>query len=711
MPARQPLLHDLVCCVRAPTVALSGRDGQLRPDGAQGVVHGDIRVLSRAELTVGGVEPEPVAGGTDAGATARFSAVARSLGDPGADPTVRIDRIRAVRPGLVTEEIWLTSGALTPVDTEVVLTVAADLAPIEEIKSGASRPAVPVRVDPVTGAVRWRSGAVAVELTGTDATVEPVAGGQAARLRWPVRLAGPGRRALCWRLGVADPAAVVAGVTGEPPWSRPAVVADDHRLAALLARALDDLAGLRLVTPDAPGDVFLGAGAPWFLTLFGRDSLWAARMLLPLGTSLAGGTLRALAARQGRAVDPATGEEPGKIPHELRRAPSVHPMGRDAPHDPVMRLPPLYYGTVDATPLWVCLLHDAWRWGMPETEVAALLPHAEAALAWMADHGDADGDGLLEYVDRSGRGLANQGWKDSGDSIRFADGSRATAPVALCEVQGYAHQAALAGARLLEAFDRPGADRWGQWAADLAGVFRERFWVADADGPFPALALDGAKRPVDSLTSNIGHLLGTGLLDDAETELVARRVVGPDLDTGYGLRTMSARAAAYWPLSYHCGSVWPHDTAIVLLGLVRTGHAERAGSLAAGLLRSGAAFGYRLPELFAGDSREQAPRPVPYPAACRPQAWSAASAVVVLTALLGLTADVPDGRVGLSPIRPGPVGALRVDGLRVGEELLRVSVDRDGRVTEAAAGPLTVEWSRPVSEAEPVSRLTADRPG
>ena len=688
MPARQPLLHNLVCSVQAPTVVLTGRDGQLRREGAQGVLHGDIRVLSRAELTVDGAEPEAIAGGLDAGQVGRFSAVVRSLGDPGADPTVRLDRVRRVRPGLVEEEIWLTSTAHSAVSTQVTLAMAADLAPIDEIRSGGRRAAVPARVQPDSDTVRWGDDAVGVELTAPDATVEPLADG--VLLHWPVELPGPGRRVLRWQLRVSDPAGVVAGTTGPPPWSRPSVRADDRRLPALLDRALDDLAGLAMVSPDAPDDVFLGAGAPWFLTLFGRDSLWAARMLLPLGTALAGGTLRALAARQGRTIDPDTGEEPGKIPHELRRAATVYTVEHGAADGAVLALPPLYYGTVDATPLWVCLLHDAWRWGLPEPEVSALLPHAEAALAWMADHGDADGDGLLEYVDRTGRGLANQGWKDSGDAIRFADGSRAAPPVALCEVQGYAHQAALCGARLLDAFGRPGADRWRRWAADLAGRFRERFWVTDADGPFPALALDGAKRPVDTLTSNIGHLLGTGLLDNAETELVARRVTGADLVSGYGLRTMSAQAVAYSPLSYHCGSVWPHDTAIVLLGLVQAGYADLAAPLVEGLLRAGEGFGFRLPELFAGDGRDQTPRPVPYPAACHPQAWSAASAVAVVQAVLGLTADVPNGRVGLAPMRSAPMGALRVRGLRVGDQPLRVSVDRDGQVLDASAGHMPV---------------------
>ena len=318
---------------------------------------------------------------------------------------------------------------------------------------------------------------------------------------------------------------------------------------------------------------------------------------------------------QGDRVDPDTAEEPGKILHELRR--SHLALGP-------MLLPPVYYGTVDATPLWVCLLHDAWRAGLDDASVVELLPHLVRALNWLLDYGDADGDGFVEYVDASGHGLANQGWKDSVDAVRFSDGALAEGPVALCEVQGYAYEAARFGADLLDAFGWPGGTRYRGWADALQDRFRGTFWCGRADDPYPALALDGKKRQVDALTSNIGHLLGTGLLDGEEERLVARHVASPALDSGLGLRTMAASAGGYSPLSYHCGSVWPHDTAIVIVGLVKAGLADHAGGLIEGLLRASVAFDGRLPELWSGEGR-----PVPYPAACRPQAWAAAAAVVV----------------------------------------------------------------------------------
>jgi glycogen debranching enzyme len=456
----------------------------------------------------------------------------------------------------------------------------------------------------------------------------------------------------------------------EPEWSRLRVHSADHRLTRLVDRSLDDLAALRL-TDGA--DTFLGAGVPWFLTLFGRDSLWAARMLLPLGTDLAAGTLRVLARRQGTRVDDSTGEAPGKIMHELRRDEHVLTEAN-------LRLPAVYYGTIDATPLWISLLHDAWRWGHPAAEIEALLPNLDAALGWLADHADPDGDGFLEYLDTTGHGLANQGWKDSGDAVRFADGRIAEPPIALAEVQGYAYRAALDAAALLDAFGRPGGDRWRGYATAMADRFRAKFWVP---GGYPALALDRHKAPVDSLTSNIGHLLGTGLLSAGEEDEVAAALTAGIMSGGYGLRTMSAADRGYGPLSYHCGSVWTHDTAIVAAGLVRAGFRAEAATLIDGLLAAAEAFGFRLPELHAGHGRDELSRPMPYPAACHPQAWSAAAAILLVQAELGLQPDVPGGTVRVRPWRPIEASGLRIAGHPV-------EIAMDGTVTGLPAG-LSVE--------------------
>ena len=705
--AGQPWLHNLITVLSAPTLVLSYRDGQLRRSGAQGVLHAHSRVLSQAVLELNGAEPAPISSGLVSAGSAVFAAIPRQTATDSADPAMWLTRQRTVRPGGVQEIIRITGGPRASGTARVTLRVAADLAVLTDIKSGRARPLVPISA--TSSGLEWGNDKLTVRLTAPGATATAGPDGE-AQLTWHVRLAARDDAEIGWELAVHDDTAVVQAPAGGPAsWLRiprarnaePGVplaaaaedesrLADhdashgeawrlvraesaDSRLPRLLARSIDDAVALRMVTTRAPGEVFLGAGAPWYMTLFGRDSIWAARLLLPFGWNLAAGTLRALAALQGHRVDRLTGEAPGKIPHELRPT-TREPGGNGA-------LPPLYYGTIDATPLWICLLSDAWRWGMPADEVRALLPNLTRALEWMRDYGDADGDGLLEYRDESGTGLANQGWKDSHDAIRFADGRLAAPPVALCEVQGYAHEAAVAGAELLERFGEPGAGHWRTWASRLAEVFRASFWVPDPGGSYPALALDAAKRKADALTSNIAHLLGTGLLTADEEDRVAERLVRPDLNSGFGLRTMSAANCGYSPLSYHCGSVWSHDTAIAILGLARSGHLASAAALADGLLAAAPAFDWRLPELFSGHSRAEVPWPSPYPPACRPQAWAAAAAGALVRARLGLEVDVPAGTVRVSPARPDtelPQAPLRVDGLVAGREAFSAGVDTDG---------------------------------
>ena len=675
----QPFLHDLVTCLRAPVVAVSAADGQISGAGATGVYDGDTRVLRRLEVLVDGVAPERLGQSLGGPGEARFTSVLRRLGDDMPDPTVLLERRRRVTAGGLRETVTLRSSAQREVRCRLTVHVAVDLAGMQVIKAGGSAPLLDA-VGTARG-LRWGDGDRAVALDAGPAPAETT----------------PGTGVLAWDL-VVPPRGVVTvdlevrsdvgrhgfrpvGVEGPPPWARPALTAMDHRLVALLRQGLDDAESLLVADPEQPADRFLAAGSPWFLTLFGRDSLWAARMMLPLGTELARGTLAALARRQGRTGVDETEEQPGKILHEVREA---------GLRMPGLSLPALYYGTVDATPLWVCLLADAWRWGMPVDEVEALLPACEAALAWLVEHGDSDGDGFLEYVDSTGRGLSNQGWKDSGDSIQWSDGHLATAPLALCEVQGYAYEAATAGADLLEAFGRPGADRWRHWAADLQKRFRATFWVEDAVGPYPAVSLDADKARVDSLTSNIGHLLGTGLLDAEESRLVAVRLADPTMDSGYGLRTLSAASPRFGPLSYHGGTVWPHDTAIAIRGLARSGATAEAGALIAGLLAAASGFDYRLPELYGGTSRSAGEPLLAYPAACRPQAWAAVSAVALLQALLGVEPDVPRGRLDVAPLTPAVAGDLAVSGLRLAGAPLGIVADSRGQVRVDAPDGITV---------------------
>lgn len=702
---RQPFLHDLVSCVRAPAVALSGPDGQIRPGGVQGVLLHDRRVLSTLVVDVDGDEPAPVGHQLVSADVTRFVGVVRHLGDPGADPTVRLERERRAHADGIEERLVLINATRTPVTCTVSVRAGVDLAAMDEVKHGATPPPLPAtQEDPEVCA--WAGHQVTVTLraepeTPYDATLATDDDGHArfswqltvpARNRWAVSLRLPG--AADTRPAVGDTRTASGSLDSAflpapqgPGWGEVAVSGPPD-LVRLVERGVDDLAALSLADPMAPGEVFLAAGSPWFFTLFGRDSLWAARLTLPLGTDLARGTLRTLARRQGTRHDPDTAEAPGKILHEVRQEPvSVGgPTG----------LPPVYFGTIDATALWICLLHDAWTWGLPAADVADLLDPLEAALGWLVGPADADGDGFLEYIDESGHGLANQGWKDSGDSIQFPDGTIAKPSIALSEAQAYAHEAALCGAALLTAFGRPGADRLREWAGALRERFRTAFWVSDARGRFPAIALDGTKAPVDTATSNLGHLLGTGLLDAGESAEVAARLAEPDLDCGYGLRTMSADVAGFNPLGYHTGSVWPHDTAIGILGLARAGQHRTAASLAAGLVRVAPPFGYRLPELFAGTDARAGDPVLAYPASCRPQAWSAAAAVALLSAALGLHADVPTGTLRVAP---DPAYSswwpLGVRGLRIAGHPLAVEVAGDGTATVETTAPVRVSIDRP----------------
>ncbi|HEY2698173.1 MAG TPA: glycogen debranching N-terminal domain-containing protein [Pseudonocardiaceae bacterium] len=614
MTALQPFLHDEVVTLLAPTQVWSDRDGRIGEHGVHGYWTGDQRVVSAVSLDVVGSDIEPVAIVPESASTNVFTALLRGLDGPGADPDVRLDRRLAVRANGVTESVRITSRLLESRGVELVVRIRPDASGMDRVREGGNAVCASFELD--GEGARWQSGSVAVTLRAPGAAVER--DGDDVVLRWKALVRKGVLLDAEWSTRFVAPDAVVVAADAAARWTVPA--ATDDRLRRWLDRALADLDALR-VRRAGSDDEFLAAGAPWFFTLFGRDSLWAARFLLPIDTSIAASTLRALAALQGTRVDPASAEQPGKIMHELRQATLAVDNER-------ITLPPLYYGTVDATPLWICLLHDTWRAGLPDDEVRMLLPALERALGWMRDYGDADGDGLLEYIDESGHGLANQGWKDSGDSIQWRDGSLAEGPIALCECQAYAHEAAIHGADLLDAFELPGGEGWRAWARQLAEKFRQRFWVSDEHGRYPAIAVDAQKRPVDTLTSNIGHLLGTGLLTDDEQRLVAARLVGPELASGYGLRTLATNAGGYWPLSYHGGSVWPHDTAIAITGLHRAGFTAEAKLLAEQLLAAAAAFDYRMPELYSGDAG-----PTPYPAACRPQAWSAAAVIPVLVAM------------------------------------------------------------------------------
>ncbi|MEO7423179.1 MAG: glycogen debranching N-terminal domain-containing protein, partial [Ornithinibacter sp.] len=610
------------------------------------------------------------------GAESVFLLVARNAGDPGADPTVHVHQHLTLVDGGLDVDIEIVSRSMSPVRCTVALELAGDGAELYEVKAGvASGAPLEVTVEQ-DGLARWsdQRHETVVDVMGARLSVR---GGLAVAL-WSVDLCAGGTDRLRAAIRVtrtsSTPFDAGCGSSGVH-WGSVSVHAQDSRLPKAVARSLSDLRHLLLSDPEDERDVFAAAGSPWYLTLFGRDSIWAARMCLPFGTDLAGGTLRALARRQGRVDDPALAERPGKILHEVRRT-----TFEDPGH---LHLPPLYYGTVDATPLWVVLLHDAWQWGLAEKEVDALAAPLRKALGWMRRAVQESPDGLLRYVDERGVGLSNQGWKDSGDAMRMADGTVADGPIALVETQAYAVEAANGAASILEDVFGVTGDPWREWAQALAERVRDTFWVGEGDQRYLAMALDGRGRAIDGVGSNMGHTLGTGLLTADEGDVVARRLAQPDLLGPLGIATLSRNNPAYNPLGYHTGSVWTHDSAIGAWGLARAGHGARSARVLRSLVDVVAASGYRWPELYSSEPVLDVP--APYPASCRPQAWSAAAAGLVVTSALGLRADAPRGRVHISPLREAPFGALGVEGLRIAGGALRVEVDASGRVVDVEA--------------------------
>jgi glycogen debranching enzyme len=419
-------------------------------------------------------------------------------------------------------------------------------------------------------------------------------------------------------------------------------------------QSLVDLAALRFRPRQDLEWSLPAAGLPWFMALFGRDSLITSYQALPFEPELARSALKALSDLQAKESDDFRDADPGKILHELRRG-ELTALG-EMPQSP-------YYGSHDATPLFLVLLDEYERWTGDLEFVRSLEPAARAALEWIGRYGDPDGDGYLEYETRSPKGLVNQGWKDSWNSILFADGRRADPPIATCEIQGYAYDARLRAARLARIAwkDEPLAARLERDAGDLRERFNADFWN-DERGHY-VLALDGGKRQVDAMTSNVGHLLWSGIVDEDRAEIVAEGLMAPDMFTGWGIRSMSARDAGYNPIEYHNGTVWPHDTAIVAEGLRRYGFRGEASELAVAIIEAAKHFDYRLPETFAGFAREETIFPIEYPTACSPQAWAAGAPLLALRTLLGL--DVVDGKFQADPRVPEHRGELGLSGIFV----------------------------------------------
>ena len=677
---------DLVSLVEGSTFTISDASGDITPHGPQGLFHRDTRFLSRLQLLVNGGQPESLAARRIDAYSARF-VLRLPGGETGESPLVAV-RNRFVGGGLH-EDLYITNYGAIPVDLRVELLFDADFADLFEVKLLGSTPDTESRatrrLDADAGLLEIQHAGggsgrgTAIRMSGRPAELSTSGAAFSVALApgatWHtcldvyLTLDGVRSRPRCRCDGfgtLTDPLAErAAGWRARLPRLRSAWDSLDH----LYRRSVDDLAALLMEDPDGAGDLVVAAGLPWFMALFGRDAILTALMALPFDRELAAGVLRTLARHQGEREVVASEEQPGKILHEMRSGEVAARGGRR-----------VYYGTVDATPLFVMLVAEAWRWGLGWGEVEALLPNVRRALEWMRSFGDADGDGYLEYPGRPGRGLRNQGWKDHRDAIQFADGTLAEGPIALCEVQGYRYRALRDAADLLEAAgEGQEAERLRREAAGLARRFRRDFWLEFSG--FPALALDGAKRQVDAIASNAGHLLWTGILSPEQEAVVARRLLSPDLFSGWGLRTLGASNRGYRPVSYHVGSVWPHDTAIAVAGLARAGFRDEAATLAVGLVEAARHFGHRLPELFSGFDRAAFGFPVPYPTAGSPQAWAAASALLLLRVLLGLEADSKGGRLHTRSLLPRDALPLSLEGVSAGAGRLSLMVDADGRVS------------------------------
>ncbi len=676
--------------VAGTSFAVSGPGGDI--DGpAHGLFVRDARIISRWRLRVDGTPVDPLGGYTVEPFAGTFMVRSR-LRDGHVEPTVLIERRRYVASGM-REDLCVQNYGNEPAGLTLSLAVGADFADLFVVKAGRAEEAAPAAA--AAGTEVWSASARHGQSERAVRVLAPGATVAADSLFYRIVVPAHGE----WRTSIA----VVAAVDGEEmpmrfplgvpveqaspsreiaEWHRtsPTLRSDSLPLTLTIARSGEDLAALRLSDPAEPDLDVVAAGAPWFMALFGRDSLITSSLGLALDPELALGTLRALARHQGRTVDPMSEEEPGRILHELRFGADVSLALGGAER---------YFGSVDATPLFVVVLGQLARWGAAPDVVDELLPAADAALRWIDGYGDKDGDGYVEYLRSTDRGLRNQGWKDSADGVNYVDGSLAQPPIALVEVQAYVYAAYAARAELATCRgDSEGAAYWKERASSFKRRFNDDFWLADRG--FFAVGLDGEKRPIDALASNMGHALWAGAVEPDKAALVAERLVSPELFSGYGVRTLATTMGAYNPASYHNGSVWPHDTALCAAGLRRYGFLRQAQRVAVGLLEAAAYFSGRLPELFCGFDKAEVPGPVPYPAAGSPQAWASAAPVGVLTALLGIDPDLPRGIVKLAPALPPEWGAVELDDIPVGDDRLSVVVREDGRFSWSGASGISV---------------------
>jgi glycogen debranching enzyme len=671
----------------ANSFAVLDEFGQIQASGpaAEGLFFEDTRYLSRLAMAINGAQPLLLSSTVTEGNTVLSVDLANpQAADHGhsnlAPASVHVLNEIALGGDALFANVNVRNYSRELAELELALELDADFVDLFEVRGThrARRGIVaPVRMEPAGPVFAYRG---LDDVTRRSVvTLEPMphlAGGSA---RWELRLA-PGAS---WRVQIevhcergdrvarrtsrCESRAAAAAWSGERRAQVTSIASSNATFDDWLRCSRGDLD--MLTTRTAEG-LYPYAGVPWFSTTFGRDGLITAFESLWIDKDLAAGTLRFLAANQATAIDFKADAEPGKILHEMRFGEMAVlgevPFGR-------------YYGTVDATPLFVMLAAAYHERTGDLGLVSDLWPHIEAALAWMQNYGDIDGDGFIEYRRKSPSGLDNQGWKDSGDAIFHADGSLAAAPVALAEVQGYAYAAYTGAASLASALGKAGrAKELTANAQTLKDRFDAAFWL-DELGIY-ALALDGAKRPLRVVTSNAGHALFAGIAMPDRALRVAEALLAPALFSGWGIRTVATAEARYNPMSYHNGSVWPHDNALIALGFARYGLKAPALRVLDGLFGAAQSFALkRLPELFCGFPRRDNAGPTAYPLACAPQAWSAGSVFALLAAVLGISFVPQQQQIRFfRPSLPTWLSEVRLTNLRLGEASIDLVLRRDG---------------------------------
>jgi glycogen debranching enzyme len=686
--------HQLLLSVKeGETFVCSDHSGDLTVPNTvgMGIYFRDTRFLSRFELRINGAEPVLLSSSAERAHLSYVDLTNPDLwqGEVLAVPaqTVNIRRIRAVAD-CVLERMRVKNFNHFPVEVSLEFALAADYLDLFEVR-GLLRERRGTRFAPIVDGAVVKLAYLGVDqslretwatFSGTPAHVS--VDGDTVRVRFDFALGAQvtqtlsvsfepivdGERRRC------DDFTTVFTRTRSSyeEWEQESsqIRTDNEVFDALALRGIRDLRAL--LTKTRLGE-FLAAGIPWYVAPFGRDAILASYEILAINPEPARRTLHLLGSLLGTQNDPWRDEEPGKVLHEIRQGELAN--ADYIPHTP-------YYGTIDATPLYLMLAAAYFRWTNDLATILELKDVFDRALAWIDRYGDLDGDGYVEYIRRSPRGLRNQGWKDSGNAIVHADGTLAAPPIALAEVQGYVY---MAKRRMAEIYALLGegrtASRLERESADLKVRFNRDFWVEDEQ--YFALALDGEKRQVTTVTTNPAHGLYCDLIDRSKAKAMAQRLMAPDMFSGWGIRTMSKQAVAYNPMSYHNGSVWPHDNAIVAAGLKRYGYGESTLRITTALFEAAMHMEYfRLPELFCGFTRRSPATPVRYPVACSPQAWAAASPFLLLQSMLGISARADQGLLTVNkPDLPDWLNRVEWRNLRVGDCRLSLVFTRQGGMT------------------------------